>query len=190
MANVLTRPILLLNNSYEPLNVISVARALRLLATQKANGAEKEGYDVRSVSGVVCVPVVIKMSYFVRRPNQRTKFSKKNVLMRDDFTCMYCGQKNIAGDLTIDHVIPKTAGGTTTWINVVAACRRCNSEKGDKSLKDSGMKLLKAPREPRFLPYLRMVKGRGAHVWDKYLFLDSSSPYLIRDELPKDKKSK
>ena len=184
MTNVLNSAVLLLNNTYEPLNVINVTRALRLITTQKASGVEKEGYDLHSSKGVLCIPVVVKMAYYVKRPMQKVKFSKRHVLMRDNFTCQYCNDR--PKELTIDHVVPKTSGGLTVWTNVVACCKRCNSAKGDKTLKDSGLKLKRAPKEPRFLPYLRMIKGGSNHAWEKYLFTDSNSPYLIRGELPKE----
>lgn len=181
--------VLLLNHTYEPLNVINVKRALRLLTTQKANAVEKEGYDVHSAAGMLCIPVVVRMAYYVKRPMQKVKFSKRHVLMRDNYTCQYCNEKPY--ELTIDHIIPKTAGGQTTWVNVVACCKRCNAKKGDRSLKDSGMKLARVPKEPRFLPYLRMVKkNANTHAWDKYLFMDTNSPYLIECELPKETKKK
>lgn len=174
--------VLLLNSTYEPLNIINVKRALRLVLTHKADAVEADGLSVRTVSRVVRVPQVVRLSYYVRRPTQRVKFTKRTVLARDQHTCQYCGIQT--RDLTLDHVLPRTLGGQTIWTNVVAACRKCNGRKGGRTLKESGMRLNRAPREPRFLPYLRLVKSSYQRAWDKYLFTDPESPFLLRGPLP------
>jgi len=175
--------VLLLNSTYEPLNVINVRRAVRLLITDKANTIEHNGREIRHGKGVLRVPEVVRLSYYVRRPIQRVKYTKLAVFVRDNYTCQYCGLQT--RDLTVDHIIPKVRGGETMWTNIVAACKRCNNKKSDRSLKDAGLKLLRQPREPRFLPYLRMVRHGHQQSWDKYLFAESGdSPFLIRDPLP------
>ena len=178
--------VLLLNSTYEPLNVINFKRSVRLLLTGKADSVEHTGRIIRYGSGEFRVPEVIRLSYYVKRPAQKVKFTKAAVFLRDNFTCQYCGETKGSNDLTIDHVTPKVRGGLTVWTNVVACCKRCNNAKGDKSLKDSGMKLSRAPKEPRFLPYLRMVRTGHQKTWDKYLFTNDplASPYLIRENLP------
>ena len=175
--------VLLLNSTYEPLNVINLKRAIRLIVTQKANELESDGKLVRSARWTFNMPTVVRLVYYVRRPVQRVKFTKKAILARDGYTCQYCGEQ--ARDLTLDHVIPRIMRGETVWNNVVACCKRCNGAKGGRSLKESEMKLLHVPREPRFLPYLKMVRKANHTTWDKYLFSDPESPYLIRGELPK-----
>lgn len=137
---------------------------------------------VRTITRAIPVPQVVRLGYYVRRPNQRVKFTKRTVLARDHHTCQYCGIQT--RDLTLDHIVPKTAGGETIWTNVVAACKKCNGSKGGRSLKDSGLKLTRPPREPRFLPYLRLVKQSYQRAWDKYLFTDPDSPFLLRGPLP------
>ena len=179
---MINAPVLLLNSTYEPLNVINVKRALRLLLTDKADSLEQDGDIIRAAHWEIKIPTVVRLSYFVKRPIQRVKFTKGSVLMRDDFRCQYCGERE--RDLTLDHIIPKTNGGQTIWTNVVACCKKCNSDKGGQSLKESGMKLLKQPKEPRFLPYLRMVKQTRYESWDKYLFTNTDSPFLLRGPLP------
>ena len=179
---MLNEAVLLLNSTYEPLNVINVRRALRLIMSRKADPAETDGGSVRTVSRSFSIPLVVRMAYYVRRPGQRVKFTKRTVLARDHYSCQYCGAQT--RDLTLDHVVPKTLGGETVWTNVVAACRRCNGTKGGRSLKDSGLKLVRHPREPRFLPYLRLVRSSHQKTWDKYLFTDPESPFLLRGPLP------
>jgi len=176
--------VLLLNSTYEPLNVINFKRAVRLLIGGKADSIEGSGTDIRSGSSSMRIPDVLRLTYFVHRPIQRVKFTKYAVFLRDNFTCQYCGVRT--KELTIDHVIPKVRGGETIWTNVVACCKRCNNSKGDKTVKEAGFMLKRIPKEPRFLPYLRMVRSGHQKSWDKFLFTDSegSTPYLIREELP------
>lgn len=181
---MLNNAVLLLNSTYEPLNVINVKRALRLLFTNKAENLEKNGEVVHSMGCDIPLPAVVRLAYYVKRPNQRVKFTKQTVLARDNYVCQYCNETS--RELTLDHVVPKRRGGTTMWNNVVACCKKCNGAKGDKSVKDAGMKLARQPREPRFLPYIRLVKHTRNSSWDKYLFTDpSASAFLIRGPLPK-----
>ena len=179
---MLNDAVLLLNATYEPLNVINVKRALRLMLTRKADSVEAAGQMVHSITRSFPLPLVVRLAYYIKRPNQRVKFTKRTVLARDRYTCQYCGQQT--RDLTLDHVIPRTMKGETIWINVVAACRKCNGVKGGRSLKEAGMKLLRQPKEPRFLPYLRLMKNSYQRLWDKYLFMDADSPFLLRGPLP------
>jgi len=179
---MMNEAVLLLNSTYEPLNVINVKRALRLVMGGKASSVEAESSAIHSISSSFPLPHVVKMAYYVRRPIQRVKFSKRTVLARDGYTCQYCGVQT--RDLTLDHVLPKMLGGETIWTNVVAACRRCNGAKGGRTLKDSGYILYRIPKEPRFLPYLRLVRNSYQKTWDKYLFLDPDSPFLLHGPLP------
>jgi len=185
---MLNDAVLLLNSTYEPLNVINVKRALRLLLTRKADPVEAAGQVLRSVSRTFQLPLVVRLAYYVKRPHQRVKFTKRTVLARDGYTCQYCGSQG--RDLTLDHVIPKALGGETIWTNVVAACRKCNGAKGGRTLKEAGIRLLRVPREPKFLPYLRLVKSSYQRVWDKYLFTDPDSPFLLRGPLPRGEKAR
>ena len=179
---MMNEAVLLLNSTYEPLNVINVKRALRLVMCGKAGQVEADGTGIRTISRTFPQPHVVKMAYYVRRPIQRVKFTKRTVLARDGYTCQYCGVQT--RDLTLDHVLPKTLGGETIWTNVVAACRRCNGAKGGRTLKESGFVLPRVPKEPRFLPYLRLVRNSYQKTWDKYLFLDPDSPFLLHGPLP------
>jgi 5-methylcytosine-specific restriction endonuclease McrA len=148
--------------------------------TEKADSIEHNGVEIRHGHGMFRVPEVIRLSYYVRRPVQRVKFTKAAVFLRDNYTCQYCGIQT--KELTIDHVIPRVNGGETVWTNVVAACKRCNNKKSDRTPKDAGLKLARLPKEPRFLPYLRMVRRGHQQSWDKYLFTNPDSPYLIRGD--------
>ena len=165
---MLQLPVLLLNNTFEPLNIITVKRALRLIFTEKVEVLEHNGKPIRSAVSFVDLPLVIRMQYRISRPHYAVKFTKKSVFQRDQHRCQYCGL--VGKEITIDHIVPKSQGGPTTWTNVVTACKTCNNKKGDRSLQDTKMKLMKVPREPKFLPYLRFTKPNHHEAWEKYLF--------------------
>ncbi len=142
----MNEPVLVLNASYEPLNICTTRRALGLLLEGKAtlvlNG---RGY-VHTVSQRFPRPSVIRLCQMVHRPRPRVKLSRREVFRRDEFTCQYCGRKDVP--LTIDHVVPRHLGGEHTWTNVVAACPACNHRKGGRTLEEAHMHLLRPPREP------------------------------------------
>lgn len=162
--------VLLLNHNYEPLNVCDVRRAMTLIMGQKAEVLHHHDRPVRTVSGDLRAPSVMKMRYMVKRPMPQLRLSRHSVLARDNYTCQYCGVRG--KELTIDHVVPKWAGGPHDWSNLVACCRRCNLKKGDKSPQQANMKLRKAPRRPHFIPYLALptyLRARGRDEWSIYL---------------------
>ena len=115
-------------------------------------------------------PTVVKLRGQVKRPMPELKLSRRTIFARDNYTCQYCG--STTKDLTIDHVIPKHAGGPATWDNLVTCCRRCNIKKSDKLAHQVGMKLCRPPRRPRYTPYISLTKyllGRKNQVWRDYL---------------------
>lgn len=142
--------VLILNASFEPLHVCSVKRAIHLLMTEVASRVEDANAVLRTPSSVVQVPSVVRLNRYVRRPfRQRVSFNRKNLFRRDDHTCQYCGERG--NDLTLDHVLPRSRGGKTTWENVVASCRRCNSRKRDRTPEEANMRLDRPPKAPRFV---------------------------------------
>ncbi|MEP0765579.1 MAG: HNH endonuclease [Fimbriimonadia bacterium] len=162
--------VLLLNNDYEPLNVCTTIRALTLVMLGKAEVAHHADRQLHTVAGPVTVPSVLRMRYHVRRPLPQLKLCRQTVLARDNHTCQYCGRPS--RDLTIDHVIPRRMGGTHTWENLVACCRRCNLKKGDKLLPLTNMKLVRQPRRPRYTPYISLanyLRAQQNELWRNYL---------------------
>ncbi|HEV2176905.1 MAG TPA: HNH endonuclease [Terriglobia bacterium] len=165
-------PVLVLNASYEPINVTPVRRAVVLVIKGVATTEEENGSFVHSARMSFRIPSVIRLREFRRIPYQTRALSRKNILLRDRFTCQFCGRVSPAGELTLDHVIPRSRGGHTDWDNLVACCHRCNNLKGDRLPEEAGLKLLRPPR-PFTLhtsrQLLRMI-GRSDERWRKYLF--------------------
>lgn len=143
---VLHEPVLILNVTYEPMHVCSTKRALALVLSGKAEIIVNGRGTVHSAAAEFDIPSVIKLSYMVRRPRPRIALSKREILRRDEYTCQYCGRK--MRTLTLDHVVPRRAGGAHTWENLVAACPTCNRRKGGYMPAEANMTLRRAPFEP------------------------------------------
>jgi 5-methylcytosine-specific restriction endonuclease McrA len=169
VANVNATRVLILNASYEPLHVCSVKRAVALLMHDIAERVEDSEKVLRSPSQIFPVPSVIRLKRFVKRPpRQRVAFNRKNVFRRDDHTCQYCLEKS--NDLTLDHVLPRSRGGGTTWENVVACCRRCNAQKRDRTPEEARMLLRRNPFAPRFMfSSAYGIVPSIDKIWEKYL---------------------
>lgn len=162
--------VLVLNSNYEPLNVCHIRRAMSLMLLGKVEVLEHRDHPITTASGHVVAPSVVKMRYHVRRPMPQLRLSRHSVLARDNYTCQYCGVRH--KDLTIDHVLPKWAGGPHTWDNLVACCRRCNLKKGDKTPQQANMKLARKPKRPHFVPYISLpnyLKARDRGEWQMFL---------------------
>jgi 5-methylcytosine-specific restriction endonuclease McrA len=159
--------VLVLNASYEPLHVTSTKRAITLLQYGVAEVLEDSGDVIRSPSTVLSVPSVIRLRRYIRRPRVHpVPFNRRNVLRRDTFACQYCGSE---GDLTLDHVLPRSRGGRHNWDNVVTACRGCNQRKGNRTPDEAGMPLRVPPHAPTFGVY---AHGQFAHwqpEWARYI---------------------
>ena len=164
---VLTAPVLVLNLNYVPINISTARRAIILVGKGKAELLEQRDGHVRTVSQNVDVPSIIRLSYLVKRPFVPSKLSKKEIFLRDQYTCQYCGLKST--ELTLDHVIPRRQKGAHTWENVVAACSKCNLKKAGFTPEEAKMRLLREPKIPQPNPY-RMLQERT--------ILDEWKPYL------------
>jgi 5-methylcytosine-specific restriction endonuclease McrA len=168
--------VLVLNQSYEPLQVCTAKRAIVLLFSGKAQRVEDSDRVISSPSLMMVLPSVIRLNRYIHRPFKYTlAFNKKNILKRDNFTCQYC-ERNGGERLTIDHVLPKSLGGRTVWENVVSACRGCNLKKGSKTLKEANMELLRAPARPLSPVHLLLAafSVQAAKEWQKYLHFTPS----------------
>ncbi len=157
----------MLNLNYVPVNVCSVRRAVVMLGKGKAELLENHQGQLHTVSAVIEAPSIIRLVYLVKRPFLPRKLSKKEVFLRDRFTCQYCGKK--AQDLTLDHVVPRRQNGSHTWENVVAACNRCNLRKAGRTPSEARMTLGKLPRQPQPNPYLVLQNRTILEAWRPYL---------------------
>ena len=166
-AVLIRAPVLVLNLNYVPVNVCSVRRAIVMVDKGKAELLEQHEGSLHTVSGEVEAPAIIRLVYLVKRPFLPRKLSKKEVFLRDRFTCQYCGKK--AQDLTLDHVIPRRQHGPHTWENVVAACNRCNLRKAGHTPAEAKMKLRTVPRVPDPNPYLILQNRTILEVWKPYI---------------------
>jgi 5-methylcytosine-specific restriction endonuclease McrA len=143
---LINTPVLVLNQSYEPLNICQARRAVTLVLEGKAEMLEDGlGYFHSSLAAYP-IPSVIKLDYQIRRPHVERKLTRIGVFHRDGFVCQYCGRTT---NLTIDHVIPRFQGGKHTWENVVAACSSCNRHKAGRTPEQANMKLKQIPFKPK-----------------------------------------
>ena len=161
--------VLVLNGNFEPLNICSAQRGMTLLLLGKAEVLKWNDETMRSVDNEFRVPSVLRLHTSIRRPLPELKISRKSVLARDCYQCVYCGSREI---LTIDHVFPRSRGGETTWENVVTSCLRCNNKKGSKTPQECGLRLPHPPRKPRYVPYIsfpRFVSAVRKPEWREFL---------------------
>ncbi|HMO57751.1 MAG TPA: HNH endonuclease [Roseiflexaceae bacterium] len=163
--------VLVLNASYEPLQLISIRRAVVLLLQDKAELVEAAAQRLRASGISFEVPLVIRLVRYIRIPRRlRLPCSRRGVFARDRETCMYCGSQPGRGSLTVDHVLPRSRGGLTTWDNVVAACRECNHRKGGRTPEEAMMTLLTVPRQPQYVAFALLGELERHDVWKKYAY--------------------
>lgn len=165
------RKVLLLNSSYEPIDSLDMERAMILILNNKVEilhiNPERK---IRTVTVVFPYPEVVRLKKYVHWKRRTMTATKRNILIRDNFTCQYCGSKK---NLTIDHILPVSRGGENTWKNMVAACNSCNNVKADRTPEEAGMVLAKKPFIPGVLsPYISYAKHYGMDSWKDYIFMN------------------
>ena len=172
-SQVMQMPVLVLNASYEPINICGARRALVLVLKGVAKTEEEHGLTLHAQRSRMAMPSVIRLLEYRRIPHQTRALSRKNILLRDRNTCQYCSVVLPSSELTLDHVIPRSRGGNSTWENLVACCHGCNRRKGNRLLNElHEMKLLKEPRSFSLHTSRQIMRmlGRGDDRWRKYLF--------------------
>jgi 5-methylcytosine-specific restriction endonuclease McrA len=153
--------VIVLNASYEFLGLVSWQRAMTMLFSGKVEIVKESQRIVRTVSRTFRIPAVIRLIKFIRQIYRReVPFSRKNILVRDQFVCQYCGREFSSADLTIDHVIPKVQGGSNEWTNVVACCRACNIKKGGQTPRQAVMQLQRKPFKPTIMEFINLYLRR------------------------------
>ncbi len=186
LAPSLQRPTLVLNRSWQPVNVAPVARAMIMIWSGTAKVVDPFDYQlydwadwsalvpkvgeavVRTVDDRIRVPEVVVLTSFDRLPTKSVTFSRRNVFKRDKMTCQYCGRRPGSEELTIDHVVPRAKGGQSSWTNCVLACVACNSRKADRTPIQAGMSLRTEPVRPRWTPLFARRLERF-ESWSKFV---------------------
>lgn len=184
--------VLVLNRVYQPVHITSVRRAFTLLyqGVAKALDEQFQLFDFESWSALAAagqdsvgtvgrrirVPRVIVLLAYEHLPRARVRFSRFNIYARDENTCQYCGRRFRRAELNLDHVVPRSRGGSTTWENVVCSCVRCNLRKGGRTPEEAGMRLLRQPTRPRWTPTFRSRARRALYrEWRPFLsFADAA----------------
>ena len=160
--------VLVLNASFEPLNVCSVRRAHVLVYKGKAEVVERIDRPLRSATVTYVWPCVIRLSAYVRVPRAaQRKISRKALFARDGWACVYCGATDVR--LTLDHVVPRSRGGDSVWENVVTSCSPCNLRKGNRLLDELSMALRRPPRPPAPALFIRLAAPSVPTRWQPYL---------------------
>ena len=185
-AGVLARPTLVLNRNWQPVSVATVSRTLVKLWNGSARVVDPDDYQlyewadwarleptddepfIQCATFRLKVPEVIALTHYDRLPQRSVAFSRRNLFKRDKFTCQYCGKRPGSEELTIDHVTPKSHGGTTNWTNCVVACVDCNSRKADRTPVQAHMPLRKEPAQPRWKPFYAS-QGVRIDSWSKFV---------------------
>ena len=168
--NILNSVVLVLNANYSPMTVCTAKRAISLYFLNKIDVLSNYNEKVHSPSISLDVPSIIKIKTYIKNNSMAVEISRKNVLVRDDYTCQYCKKQNKS--LTVDHVVPKFRGGQDNWENLVAACKNCNQIKGEHTPEEARMPLMRKPKRPNRIHYFqRLVKKKQAD-WRPYLFME------------------
>ncbi|RMF04514.1 MAG: HNH endonuclease [Chloroflexi bacterium] len=163
--------VLVLNATYEPLSVVSVKRAVVLLLKEKAELIEAAEAYLRAENFQIPRPLVIRLVYFVKIPRRMSlPVTRRTILARDNYTCQYCGATPVRQELTLDHVLPRSRGGKSTWENVVTACKKCNGRKGNRTPTEANMHLLTEPKRPRYLAIAALTNMEVRRAWNKYMW--------------------
>lgn len=178
---------LVLNRHWIPIGTTSVRTALCLLYRAAARAVLPEDYSlhdfdswsslrlkenepcIRTVALRLKVPEVVLLTQYSAIPFRKVTFSRKNIYRRDHFTCQYCGARPPVQDLSVDHVVPRSRGGRSSWTNCVLSCLRCNRRKANRALEESGMRLRKPPIEPSWTPCITVPLGHRRTSWEQFI---------------------
>lgn len=159
--------VLVLNSDYTPVNVTNITRAIKLIVKEKAEIVKESTKILRSEKIEFKAPTIIRLLNYVKIKFFNVVLTKKNILIRDGFKCVYCGDNK---NLTLDHLIPKSKGGKNDWYNLVTCCDTCNKKKGDKTPEEAKMTLLRKPFKPNYYSFLKTYLEKSLSEWQPYLF--------------------
>ncbi len=186
-ASVLSQPTLVLNESWIAIHTVPVRHALRLLFTGAARAIQPETYEahefhtwadlavtpeepcIRTVKLRLKVPEVIVLTRYNGLPDPAAVFTRRNLFRRDQNTCQYCGRRPGTSELSIDHVLPRSRGGRSSWENCVLSCMECNRRKGSRTPTEAGLRLIRRPAKPRWSPFLEISLARVRQSWERFV---------------------
>ena len=162
--------VLVLNQDYQAISVCSVERAFVLVFLNKAElVSENSLKTMRTVTSHFRRPLVIRLNRYVQIPFKKISLTRQNIFKRDGFRCQYCGTRD---GLTLDHVLPRSKGGHDSWHNLITACQKCNTYKGNRTPEEAEMIIKVKPYRPSFIMYLRDFSGKIAEEWKPYLLMN------------------
>ena len=162
---------LLLDRNYLAISILPLKRAIGLIVKGKAEPVGEKGIKIKTGSGYFTMPTIVRLLTNIpyRAYINKTKFSRKNVIIRDNFECQYCGKKFSFNSGTIDHIVPRSRGGVSDYSNCVACCKTCNSVKANKSPEEVGLTLRRSPRRPTVINLYQHYLKDSPEEWDEYL---------------------
>ena len=187
MTDVLTLPTLVLNRGWTPIRVTPVKDAISLVCKGSAKIVEPHTYEtfdfdswaalrasdgephIRTIKLQIRVPEVVVLTLYDGTPQREIVFSRRNIFKRDRYTCVYCGVQPGSENLTIDHVVPRSRGGISSWENTVLACVACNKRKANRTPEEAKMKLRRKPSRPRWSPALVVPLGHRRESWEAFV---------------------
>ncbi len=165
--NLQSKKVLVLNQDYRALTTCNAEKAFILVFLNKAELVAEDGSKaINTIANRFPMPSIIRLFQYVNLPYRGVILSRQNVFKRDSGRCQYCGSTR---DLTLDHVLPRSRNGKTSWDNLITACKGCNSRKGDRTPQEAQMPLRYAPYKPSFLMFLRDFSGKIDKDWEPYL---------------------
>ncbi len=194
---MLNSSVLVLNRSYLPVHVTNVRRAFTLLYQGIARAIDEQyntfdfgewsqlavARDAEAIgtpSGAIRIPRVIVLVAFDRLPKRHVRFSRINIMARDNFQCQYCGGKPVRAELNLDHVVPRALGGRSTWENVVTSCVDCNRKKGGRTPRQATLKLRSKPERPRWTPLMNLMFSNARYKeWRPFLSVVDASYWNV-----------
>lgn len=183
---VIDRPVLVLNRNWQPVAVFTVGVAITTVVRDMGWVLEPEGYElldfetwcerapesaarIKTPSGGVPAPEIIVLREYAAQPQRQVPFNRRNLYRRDDYACQYCGRQPGVERLTIDHVLPRSRGGPTSWENCVVACEPCNGHKADRTPQEAGMRLRVRPVRPSWRPVLPVSRSAVRPSWKGFV---------------------
>lgn len=191
---MLHSPVLVLNRSFFPVDITTVKRAFCMLYSDIARAVDHDyrtfdypGWSALRISkkdeaiGIVGrhlrIPRVIALRGYDRVPKRTIRFSRMHILMRDQFMCQYCGLRLPRSRLNLDHVVPRSHGGKTTWENIVTSCHACNRKKGGRLPEEAGLILIRRPFRPHAVPFLGLMESIRVHKqWEPFMTVVDHHP--------------